>query len=128
MAREGLWTAAEGMWLSSSVLLPIGISYLQSSRRCHTFQQGRIYKVLQQTKQKQTVYSKSKALLKQNLSKYRNEIQYYGNILNISKTLADIKAGKFVIVVDDQDRENEGDFICAAEKSHPKCALDYMVW
>ena len=25
MAREGLWTAAEGMWLSSSVLLPIGI-------------------------------------------------------------------------------------------------------
>ena len=25
MAREGLWTAFEGMWLSSAVLLPIGI-------------------------------------------------------------------------------------------------------
>jgi lipopolysaccharide export system permease protein len=25
MAREGLWSAIEGMWLSSSVLLPIGI-------------------------------------------------------------------------------------------------------
>lgn len=25
MAREGLWTAAEGMWLSSAILLPIGI-------------------------------------------------------------------------------------------------------
>jgi lipopolysaccharide export system permease protein len=25
MAREGLWTAFEGMWLSSAVLLPIGV-------------------------------------------------------------------------------------------------------
>jgi lipopolysaccharide export system permease protein len=25
MAREGLWAAYEGMWLSSAVLLPIGI-------------------------------------------------------------------------------------------------------
>jgi len=25
MAREGLWTAFEGMWLSSAVLLPLGI-------------------------------------------------------------------------------------------------------
>ena len=25
MAREGLWSAVEGMWLSSAILLPIGI-------------------------------------------------------------------------------------------------------
>jgi lipopolysaccharide export system permease protein len=25
MAREGLWTALQGMWLSSSILLPVGI-------------------------------------------------------------------------------------------------------
>jgi len=38
-------------------------------------------------------------------------------ILNsIEEAIEDIKSGKFVIVVDDKDRENEGDFICAAEK------------
>jgi len=34
----------------------------------------------------------------------------------IDEALADIKAGKMVIVVDDEDRENEGDFVMAAEK------------
>lgn len=34
----------------------------------------------------------------------------------IDEALIDIRDGKFIIVVDDEDRENEGDFICAAEK------------
>ncbi len=34
----------------------------------------------------------------------------------IEDAIEDIRNGKFVIVVDDEDRENEGDFICAAEK------------
>lgn len=34
----------------------------------------------------------------------------------IEEALVDFKAGKFVIVVDDEDRENEGDLIIAAEK------------
>lgn len=34
----------------------------------------------------------------------------------IEEAIEDFKAGKFVIVVDDEDRENEGDFIIAAEK------------
>lgn len=33
----------------------------------------------------------------------------------IEEAIADIKAGKVIIVVDDEDRENEGDFVCAAE-------------
>ena len=33
----------------------------------------------------------------------------------IEKAIEDIREGKFVIVVDDEDRENEGDFIIAAE-------------
>ncbi len=33
----------------------------------------------------------------------------------IERALADIKAGKMVVVVDDEDRENEGDLVCAAE-------------
>jgi len=33
----------------------------------------------------------------------------------IEEAVEDIRAGKVIIVVDDEDRENEGDFICAAE-------------
>lgn len=35
---------------------------------------------------------------------------------SIEDAIEDIKNGKVIIVVDDEDRENEGDFICAAEK------------
>ena len=38
----------------------------------------------------------------------------------IEEAIADIREGKFVIVVDDEDRENEGDFIMAAEKITPE--------
>ncbi len=38
----------------------------------------------------------------------------------IEEAIEDIKAGKLIIVVDDEDRENEGDFICAAEKITPE--------
>ena len=33
----------------------------------------------------------------------------------IEEALEDLRAGKMIIVVDDPDRENEGDLICAAE-------------
>ena len=38
----------------------------------------------------------------------------------IEKAIEDIREGKFVIVVDDEDRENEGDFIIAADKITPE--------
>lgn len=38
----------------------------------------------------------------------------------IEEALVDFKEGKFVIVVDDEDRENEGDFITAAETITPE--------
>lgn len=38
----------------------------------------------------------------------------------IEEAIADIRDGKFVIVVDDEDRENEGDLIIAAEKITPE--------
>ncbi len=38
----------------------------------------------------------------------------------IEEALEDIRNGKIVIVVDDEDRENEGDFICAAELVTPE--------
>lgn len=53
----------------------------------------------------------------------------FGNQLNviseqklntIEEAIHDIRAGKVIIVVDDEDRENEGDFICAAECITPE--------
>ena len=38
----------------------------------------------------------------------------------IEEAISDIKAGKIIIVVDDEDRENEGDFIVAAELATPE--------
>lgn len=38
----------------------------------------------------------------------------------IASAIEDIRAGKVVIVVDDEDRENEGDFICAAQCVTPE--------
>ncbi|MDE5787485.1 MAG: bifunctional 3,4-dihydroxy-2-butanone-4-phosphate synthase/GTP cyclohydrolase II [Bacteroidaceae bacterium] len=39
---------------------------------------------------------------------------------NIEEAIEDFRQGKFVIVVDDEDRENEGDFITAAETITPE--------
>ena len=38
----------------------------------------------------------------------------------IEEAVADFAEGKFVIVVDDEDRENEGDLVVAAEKITPE--------
>jgi 3,4-dihydroxy 2-butanone 4-phosphate synthase/GTP cyclohydrolase II len=46
-------------------------------------------------------------------------------LASIEEAIKDIKAGKFVIVVDDEDRENEGDLIMAAEKVTPE-AINFM--
>lgn len=38
----------------------------------------------------------------------------------VEQAIEDIKAGKMIVVVDDEDRENEGDLICAAETVTPE--------
>jgi 3,4-dihydroxy 2-butanone 4-phosphate synthase/GTP cyclohydrolase II len=45
---------------------------------------------------------------------------------SIEDALRDIRAGKFVIVADDEDRENEGDLICAAELVTP-AMVNFMI-
>jgi 3,4-dihydroxy 2-butanone 4-phosphate synthase/GTP cyclohydrolase II len=45
---------------------------------------------------------------------------------SIPEVLEDLKAGKFVVLVDDEDRENEGDLVIAAEKCTPE-AINFMV-
>ena len=44
---------------------------------------------------------------------------------SVSEAVSDIREGKILIVVDDEDRENEGDFIMAAEKVTPE-AINFM--
>jgi len=48
------------------------------------------------------------------------------NLNTIEEAIIDIRDGKFIIVVDDEDRENEGDFVCAAEKITPEM-VNFMV-
>ncbi len=45
---------------------------------------------------------------------------------SIEEAIADIRAGRLVIMVDDEDRENEGDFVCAAEKATPD-KVNFMI-
>jgi len=44
----------------------------------------------------------------------------------IEQAIEDIRAGKFVIVADDEDRENEGDLICAAQLVTPEM-INFMI-
>ena len=44
---------------------------------------------------------------------------------NIEDIIVDIQQGKMVIMVDDENRENEGDLIMAAEKVRPE-DINYM--
>jgi 3,4-dihydroxy 2-butanone 4-phosphate synthase/GTP cyclohydrolase II len=44
----------------------------------------------------------------------------------VERALADLRAGKLIVVVDDEDRENEGDLVCAAESVTPEI-INFMV-
>jgi 3,4-dihydroxy 2-butanone 4-phosphate synthase/GTP cyclohydrolase II len=44
----------------------------------------------------------------------------------IEQAIADIKAGKLIIVADDEDRENEGDLVCAASQVTPEL-INFMI-
>ncbi len=46
-------------------------------------------------------------------------------LTRVEKAVEDIRAGKMVILVDDEDRENEGDLVIAAEKITPE-AINFM--
>ena len=44
----------------------------------------------------------------------------------VEQAIADIRAGKLIIVADDEDRENEGDLICAAQLVTPE-SVNFMI-
>lgn len=45
---------------------------------------------------------------------------------SIPEALEELKAGRFIILVDDEDRENEGDLVCAAELVSPEM-INFMI-
>ena len=47
-------------------------------------------------------------------------------VSTIPEIIADIKAGKMVIIADDEDRENEGDLVMAAQFVTPE-AINFMI-
>lgn len=42
------------------------------------------------------------------------------SLATIEEAVEDVRGGKMIIIVDDEDRENEGDLVCAAEKVTPE--------
>ncbi len=47
-------------------------------------------------------------------------------LVSVEEALEDLKAGKFVVVVDDEDRENEGDLVMAAQFATPE-SVNFML-
>lgn len=116
LAKEGNWDAVYGVWLSTFILTPIAM-YLtykatnDSALLDTDWYAGRI-KALRE--RMEPLLHKLK--IKQNEIKMNTE-----PILNsVEEAIEDFRNGKIVIVVDDEDRENEGDFIIAAEKITPE--------
>ena len=48
-------------------------------------------------------------------------------ITDIETAVNELKSGKILIVIDDEDRENEGDFIMAAEQSMEYGVIDQVI-
>ena len=46
--------------------------------------------------------------------------------ITIEQAIEEVKAGRHLIIVDDEDRENEGDLVIAAERATPE-AVNFMV-
>ena len=46
----------------------------------------------------------------------------------IDEAIEAVRAGEVVVIVDDEDRENEGDFVCAAEKTTPEIVSSGEEW
>jgi len=106
MEREGL-TASE--LASRAGLTESGISLLRSGRRTPSFR---------------SIQALSKALpvLGAMLADEPVEASVFDAI---DDAIADIRAGKMVIVLDDEDRENEGDLVMAAQMVTPE-AINFM--
>lgn len=96
------------------IIFPVGIFFYFRIWRYRL----RLYKDIQQIKNTARLSpNESRRYLKSN--KHHKVMDTF-KLNTIEEAVADFKEGKFVIVVDDEDRENEGDFITAAEMITPE--------
>src|SRR5688500_14436933 len=58
-------------------------------------------------------------------SKIKNQKITSMPFASIEDAAADVRDGRMIIIVDDEDRENEGDLVCAAEKTTPE-VINFM--
>jgi 3,4-dihydroxy 2-butanone 4-phosphate synthase/GTP cyclohydrolase II len=100
-------TAAE--LAERSGLTEAAISLLRSGRRSPTLESAR----------------RLSAVLPALAARLRSEIEAVSPFDPIEAAVADIRAGKMVIVLDDEDRENEGDLVMAAQLVTPE-AINFM--
>jgi 3,4-dihydroxy 2-butanone 4-phosphate synthase / GTP cyclohydrolase II len=56
---------------------------------------------------------------------YQDELDHPGVFASIDDAIEDLRAGRMVVIVDDEDRENEGDVAMAAEMITPE-AINFM--
>lgn len=99
------------------------IPYLQSSHRCRFAQPRSMAQSMGKGgRQNQAPTGKNVRPNKEKQNKGKQIITKSNTIMlnRIEEAIEDFRLGKFVIVVDDEDRENEGDFIIAAEKITPE--------
>jgi 3,4-dihydroxy-2-butanone 4-phosphate synthase len=64
--------------------------------------------------------------LRKEIKNFTNNMTDTIQLNKIEEAIEGIKNGEIVIVVDDEDRENEGDFICAAEKPLLKSSILWL--
>src|SRR5438874_10916448 len=56
----------------------------------------------------------------------RSEMPHQSDFCTIEEALAELRAGRMIVLVDDEHRENEGDLVIPAEKVTPE-AINFMV-
>ncbi|MBV8424012.1 MAG: bifunctional 3,4-dihydroxy-2-butanone-4-phosphate synthase/GTP cyclohydrolase II [Candidatus Eremiobacteraeota bacterium] len=100
-------TAAE--LADRSGLTEAAISLLRAGRRSPTLESAR----------------RLSAVLPALAERLRSDIETASPFDSIESTVSDIRAGKMVVVLDDEDRENEGDLVMAAQLVTPE-AINFM--
>ena len=115
-AKEGTWNAVYGMWLSTIVLTPIAayLTYKATNDSALLDTDWYIGKI-------KTLREKIEPRIAKLWHAIKTNVMAKETVLNsVEEVIEDFRNGKIVIVVDDEDRENEGDFIVAAEKITPE--------
>ena len=65
-------------------------------------------------------------MMNKKINSLQNAIEDDFEFNSVEEAIQDIKAGKPVIIADDESRENEGDLVCAAEKITPEI-INFMI-